>query len=78
MIIQIVEEGFTSDDYDTSGLDKGEDDVIQDEKKTITLTTTDNHSNNNVTLIDLGEYETLLRKQYNIPDNENLYIVRNC
>ena len=37
-----IENGLTSDDYNTSILDKGEDELIQIEKITITLTTTDN------------------------------------
>ena len=77
LILHNVEEGFTSEDYDTSNLENGEDDIIQDEKMTITLTTTDNqknNSNNNVTIIDLGECENLLRKEYNIPEDEILYM----
>ena len=67
----------TSEDYDTSNLENGEDDIFQDEKMTITLTTTDNqknNSNNNVTIIDLGECEILLRKEYNIPEDEIIYM----
>ena len=44
---------------------------------TVTLTTTENqknNSNNNITIIDLGECEDLLRKEYSIPDNEILYM----
>ena len=45
---------------------------------TITLTTTNNHKNNktdnNMTIIDLGECENLLRKFYNISNNEILYM----
>ena len=77
MMIQNIEEGFTSDDYNTSNLENGEDEVIENENMKITLTTTQNqknNTNNNMTLIDLGECETLLRKKYNIPDDELLYM----
>ena len=44
---------------------------------TITLTTSQNqrnNSNNNITLIDLGDCEIELRKYYNLTNNETLYI----
>ena len=76
-IIENIEAGFTSDNYDTSNLDKGEDEVIETEKMTVTFTTTQNqkdNTNNNMSSIDLGECEILLRKYYNISDNETLYM----
>ena len=72
-----MEEIFTSSDYDTSNLDKGEDEIIKTEKMTVTLTTTQNQKNNsnfNMTSIDLGECEILLRNFYNISNDELLYI----
>ena len=77
IMLQNIEEGFTSEQYDTSNLENGEDDVFEDEKMTVTLTTTQNqksNSNNNMTIIDLGECEDLLRKEYNISDDELLYM----
>ena len=41
-LLKNVEEGFTSDKYDTTNLENGKDDIIQDNKLTITLTTSDN------------------------------------
>ena len=46
---------------------------------TITLTTTDNQKyqnseNINTTTIDLGECENLIRQEYNISDEQKLYI----
>ena len=44
---------------------------------TVTFTTTQNQKNNsksNVTTINLGECETLLRKFYNISDEQPLYM----
>ena len=43
----------------------------------ITLTTLENQKNNinnNMTKLDLGECETLLRKEYNIANSEKLYM----
>ena len=77
ILIKSAEKDFISDDYNTSNLDKGEDEVIKDKKLMITLTTTTNQkhkTNYNETIIDFRECETLLRKEYNISDNELLYI----
>ena len=76
-IIKTIETFFTSGYYDTSNLDKGEDEIIKTEKITIILTTAQNQKNNsntNLTIIDLGECENLLRRYYNISDNETLYM----
>ena len=78
IMLHSLEEDFTSGDYDTSNLDKGEEEVIKNEKMVITLTTTENQknssSNNNMTQIDLGHCETLLRNEYKIKDEEYLYM----
>ena len=78
-IIENVEKGFTSDKYDATNVDNGIDDVIETETMTITLTTTDNQKyqnseNINTTTIDLGECENLIRQEYNISDEQKLYI----
>ena len=78
-IIENVEKGFTSDKYDATNVDNGIDDVIETETMTITLTTTDNQKNQNseninTTTIDLGECENLIRQEYNISDEQKLYI----
>ena len=76
-VIKNMESLFTSDYYNTSNLDNGIEEVIQTEKMTITLTTTQNQknsTNNNMTTLDLGECETLLRNHYNISENEIIYI----
>ena len=77
LMIKNLEKDFTSQNYNTSKLENGEDDVIQFEKMTITLATTQNQKNNmnnNLTTIDLGECENLLKKEYKIQDNETLYM----
>ena len=76
-IIEIIEESFTSEYYDTSNLDKGKNEIIEAGKMTISFTTAQNQKNNsntNMTTIDLGECDTLLRNHYNISDNQTLYI----
>ena len=76
-ILDNIEEGFTSENYDTTNLDKGEDEIIETEKMKVTFTTTENQKNNikdNITRINLGECETLLRKYYNLSNNQILYI----
>ena len=79
VIIETLKNEITN--YNTSDIDTGKDDVIETEEMTITLTTTDNQKNNfkqenNITLIDLGECETLLREYYKIQENEKIYIVK--
>ena len=77
-MIQNVETGFNSEDYDTSGLESGNNDVFEYGQMTITLTTTQNQKsdkeNADVTTIDLGECEQLLREAYQNPDNEMIYM----
>ena len=72
-----IEKGFTSDNYNTSGLDSGNDDIIQYHKITITLTTTENQKNSydkNVTTIDFSGCEKILRNIYNISQDKILYM----
>ena len=76
-ILKIIENEFTSDNYDTTNIDKGQDNIIKSGKITTTLTTTENQKNNinnNMTRLDLGECETKLRNYYNISVNESIYI----
>ena len=76
ILLEKVEEGSTSENYEPSDLDD-EEEVIESEKITITLTTTEkqkNYSNNNTIIIDLGQCEILLRQFYNISVNETLYM----
>ena len=75
-LIKIIEKGFTQN-YDTSNMDKGHDDIIKTEKITVTLTTVQNQKNDenkNMTSIDLEECENQLRNYYNISSNETLYM----
>ena len=76
-VINKAEEIFTSDNYDTSKIFKGENEVINVDKIKIAFRTTQNSkkdTNDNLTKIDLGECETLLRIHYNISKNELIYL----
>ena len=76
-ILEKLETGFTSEIYDTSNLDNGEDEVIEIKDIKITFTTTQNqknNTNNNMTIIDLGDCEKLLRKHYNLSVNDTIYM----
>ena len=76
-ILENIENIFTSENFDSTDIDNGKDEIIKTEKMTITLTTTENQKNNindNITSIDLGECETLLRNYYNLSNNEILYM----
>jgi len=76
-IIKTIEKGIEKN-YDTRKLDNGEYEIKEIEKMKWTLTTLKNeknHINNkNMTSIDLGNCETSLRNEYNIPGNKELYI----
>ena len=75
-ILQITQKAFT-ENYDTTKLDNGEDEIISTEKMTITFTTSQNQKKyiyNNVSTIDLGNCEELLRWEYTLTNNETLYM----
>ena len=75
-ILKLIENIF-KENYDTSILDKGQDENIKTDKITITFSTVQNQKNNlkqNITTIDLGECENLLRDYYNISNNLTLYM----
>ena len=72
-----LENYFTSEECNTSEIDNGVDQILRADKLTITFTSVKNQKNNinnNLTTIDLGECETLLRDFYNISENETLYM----
>ena len=67
---------FTSEFYETSYIDKGDDEIFEFEKIKIILTSTKNQKkieNENITSINLGQCESLLKSFYNITDDK-LYI----
>ena len=75
-ILDLIEKKFT-ENYDTRKIDNGEDEIIKTDKMVVTLTTVENQKNKinqNITTIDLGECENLLRNYYNISSNVILYM----
>ena len=76
-ILHNTEIGFISENYDTTNLDNGKDEIIKNNKMTITLTTTENQNNQekeNITTISLDECESILRGIYNISSNKKIYM----
>ena len=81
-ILEIIENFFSLKVYDTSNIDKGEEEQISIGKIQVTLTTSKNQKNNiyngtyitNNTLIDLTKCEISLRAFYNISNDTSLYI----
>ena len=76
-ILNEIESIFTSENYNLYNIDKGEDQFINAEKLTITLTNIENQKNNidsNMSTIDLGDCEDLLRIHYNLTDNQTIYM----
>ena len=78
ILLKKFEIEFTSSNYNTSNLEKGENEVILHDQMTITLSTTDNQKSNinntKTTTVDLNECEDVLRNVYNIPNNEKLFM----
>ena len=79
ILLKNYEIGITSPEYDTSSIEKGEDDIYDEveEKMRIVITTTKNQNqnkNNNMSIIDLAECKNILRKKYKLSENELLYI----
>ena len=72
-----IENDITGDNFNTSNIESGENKVIQKEKLTVTITTTDNQKSNkdsNMTNVDLGPCEQLLREAYNLNDDDFIYM----
>ena len=72
-----MEDILTSEDYNISNLDNGNDEKYEIGKLKITFSTTQNQKNNindNSSKIDLGECENSLRRSYNLSDNQKIYL----
>ena len=70
ILLDNIETDFTSNNYNTSDLEQGNNDIIQFEIMVVTLTTTQNQkndiNNSNTTTIDLGDCENLLKNAYTV------------
>jgi len=76
-ILKNIEDIYISKYYDTTNIDKGNDEIIDIKKIKVILTTSQNLKNNinsNMTNIDLGECENSLRQFYNISNDTKIYI----
>ena len=77
-ILENFEKGFTSENFDISELENGNDVVTKAEKMIITLTTTDNQKNDDKndtsTKVDIGPCEDILRSIYNISLDKKLFM----
>ena len=72
-----ITETLTSGEYNLTNLENGANEVFEVNGAKFTITTTSNQKNNtepNETSIDLGHCEDLLRKHYNIPNNDNIFM----
>ena len=73
-----VEDLFISEDYDTSEIENGNNDVITYKEMIVTLTSINNQKSDenkgNISSINIGECEELLKKAYNIPSDETLFM----
>ena len=77
ILIKNLEKYFTSEDYNTSKIEQGEEEIYQEDSFTITFTSSENQKNiinNNMTNIDLGQCEIELRKFYNLSDDKILFM----
>ena len=83
-VLEIIKTYFSIKIYNTSNIDKGEEDIILIDNIHVTLTKSENQKNNlnndnyitNNTLIDLKECELSLRYFYNLSKYESLYILK--
>ena len=74
-ILQKIEDFLTSENYDITNIDNGNNEIIDIKKVKVIFTTTKQQKDNiNMTKIDLGECEILLRHTYNLLNDEILYI----
>ena len=68
-----------SDKFDKSYLDKGYDEIFKIDKMILELTTQNNQRNNlynNMSSIDLGKCEKVLKDYYNISYSDTLYMIK--
>ena len=73
---EYIEKKLTKN-YDTTNIDNGQDEFIKMGKMALAISSLKNqknNKNNNMTSIDLGDCEDLLRDDYNISINNTIYI----
>ena len=78
-IVDNIENIFMSDKFDKSYLDKGYNEIFKIDKMIVALTTQNNQRNNlynNMSSIDLGKCEKVLKDYYNISYSDTLYMIK--
>ena len=78
ILLDSYEKGFTSEDYNTSEIDKGQDDVYEEKELKVIFSNFDNqkkkeNEKNNYTSINFGDCEIKLREYYKISEDKLLY-----
>ena len=75
---EYLEDYITDEEFNTTDIEKGNNEIIKCQDIIITLTTTKNQkdakNNTNTTTIDLNECDDILKKEYNITENEFIYL----
>ena len=77
IFLKNIEDIYKSKYYETSNIDKGNDEIIDIEKIKVILTSSSNQKKNineKMINIDLGECENSLRQFYNISNDRKIYI----
>ena len=79
-ILEDLETTLINGDLNTTDIENGKNKIVEFNDMTITLTTTknqkDNENNANMTTINLGECEDILRKEYNISQDEEIIMLK--
>ena len=77
-LLKNIEDYFISNEYDTSEIENGNNDVINYKEMMVTLTSINNQKNDenkgNISTINIGECERLLKAAYNISNEETLFM----
>ena len=77
-ILKNIENMFMSNDYNTSSLEQGNNEIFIYEELTVSLTTVLNQindkNNSNISTIDIGDCERILKDECKIPYNQSLFM----
>ena len=79
VILENFRNEINYENYNTTDIDNGKDDIFEDKKMKITVTTSENQKNkikqeNNETQINLGQCEYILREYNNLTKDNKIYI----
>ena len=78
VLLKNIEDLIISKNYNTSEIENGNNDIIKYKQMTVILTSTRNQKNDennpNISSINLGDCERILKESYNISQNESLFM----